>query len=366
MKKSTYPIVVIIPSLNPDDNLINTVESVIRQGFTDVILVDDGSKQECQRYFEQLESLDEVTVIHHEVNKGKGAALKTAFSYYLNNFDQKVYKGVVTADADGQHLAVDIYKTAERMLMQMKSEKDRILVLGTRDFDDPIVPFKSKNGNKITTVVFQLLYQKRINDTQTGLRAISNAYIPDCMALKGERFEYEINMLIDAVTSKAEIIEEIIATVYLNQNRETHFHPVKDSMKIYRVMFASFIRFSCTGVLSMLIDQGLFAIFVNLVFAFLNTESAIVISTIIARVCSSLFNYTMNKNIVFKSGNGMKSFVRYYILCVVQMIASAAGVTLAYILTRGNLSILKLVIDLLLFFISYQIQRRWVFVKEEK
>ena len=115
----------------------------------------------------------------------------------------------------------------------------------------------------------------------------------------------------------------------------------------------------------MLIDQGLFALLVNLVFAFLKTESAIIVSTVIARICSSLFNYTMNKKVVFKSGNGMKSFVRYYILCAAQMIASAAGVTLAYILTRGNSSVLKLIIDLLLFFVSYQIQRRWVFVKGE-
>lgn len=365
-EKNFYPIVVVIPSLNPDENLVHTVETVVEKGFSDIILVDDGSKEACQKYFDSLSKLPEIVVLHHEKNKGKGAALKTAFSYYLKNYDQKVYKGVVTADADGQHLAIDIYKTSEKLLHEIENEDDRKLVLGTRNFDEPIVPFKSRSGNKITTVIFQLLYGKRINDTQTGLRGISNTYIEDCLSLKGERFEYEINMLIDAVTSKVGISEEIIETVYLNQNRETHFHPIKDSFKIYKVMLRNFIKFSCTGLLSMILDQGLFAVLVNFVFGFLKVENAIVISTILARICSSIFNYMVNKNIVFESKTGIISFVRYYILCVVQMLVSAAGVALAYTITKGNSSLLKIIVDVLLFFISYQVQRRWVFAEKEK
>ena len=231
-------VVVIIPSLNPDENLTVTVRGILEQGFDQIILVDDGSRDECQCFFSELEKLEQVKVLHHKVNKGKGAALKTAFAYYLSTYDQKRYCGVVTADADGQHLAADIYKTAMRLKnSDMYPSNGRVLVLGTRDFNDPIVPFKSKNGNKITTFMFKLLYGKKINDTQTGLRGISNSYLKDCLLLTGERFEYEISMLIDAVVSNAAVLEEKIATVYLNQNRETHFNPVKDSIKIYKVMF---------------------------------------------------------------------------------------------------------------------------------
>lgn len=237
MINKNIPVVVVIPSLNPDEKLIETVNNVIEQGFEKVLLVDDGSRHECQTIFKQLSKLKQVHVIHHEVNKGKGAALKTAFSYYLKEFDQELYKGVVTADADGQHLSEDIYKSALRMQVAIQDGEKNTLVLGTRDFSDPIVPFKSKNGNKITTLIFSLLYGKWINDTQTGLRGISNEYLKRCLELSGERFEYEINMLIDAVVSGVNVLEEKIATVYLNHNRETHFNPVKDSIKIYKVMF---------------------------------------------------------------------------------------------------------------------------------
>lgn len=237
MINKSIPVVVIIPSLNPDEKLVETVKNIVAQGFKDVLVVDDGSRSECQCFFEQLSAMQQVQVLHHEINKGKGAALKTAFSYYLRKFDQSLYTGVVTADADGQHLAEDIYKTALRLHNAFLSGAKRTLVLGTRDFDDPIVPFKSKNGNKITTIVFKLLYGKQINDTQTGLRGISNEYIERCLGLQGERFEYEIHMLIDAVVSGVKILEEKIATVYLNNNRETHFNPIKDSIKIYKVMF---------------------------------------------------------------------------------------------------------------------------------
>lgn len=357
-----YPVVVIIPSLNPDQQLIHTIDSILKEGFSDIILVDDGSNETCKEIFKKLSNFSEVKVITHDENKGKGAALKTAFSYYIEHYDCTYYKGGVTADADGQHLAKDIRKTSDRLLQELK-EKDKRMVLGTRNFNDPIVPFKSKKGNKITTIVFKVLYGKIINDTQTGLRGISNAYINDCLSLSGERFEYEIDMLIDAVTSKVEIIEETIETVYLNDNRETHFHPIKDSIKIYKVLLKNFFSFSCVGLMSMILDQGLFALLLNVVFGFWNIEKAIIISTALARVCSSLFNYMMNRKVVFKSNIGIRSLFRYYILCVLQMFASAFCVAFVYMITKGNSTIIKLGVDLVLFFISYQIQQRWVFTK---
>lgn len=127
----------------------------------------------------------------------------------------------------------------------------------------------------------------------------------------------------------------------------------------------SFAKFSCSGVLSMLIDQGLFAIFMNFVFVFWKVETAIIISTIVARVCSSLFNYTMNRKVVFKSQTGFLSVMRYYTLCILQMLASAMGVVLIYKITQRNSSLSKLFVDLLLFFASYQIQRKWVFADDK-
>ena len=220
MSLNRYPVVCVIPSLNPDESLLKVIENLIQVGITDIVIVDDGSRKECEIIFSEAKNFG-ATVIKHAVNKGKGAALKTAFNYYFNNYDVNYYKGVVTADADGQHLATDIKKIADILIGSDKSAMR--MILGTRDFNEKNVPFKSRNGNKITTVVFEVLFGKKINDTQTGLRGISNQFLKRCVDLPQNRFEYEINMLIDAVKNNVIIEEAFIRTVYIDGNDGVKF-----------------------------------------------------------------------------------------------------------------------------------------------
>lgn len=365
-RQNGVPVVPVIPSLNPDEKLISVVDGLFTCGFDDVIVVDDGSRQDCQPIFDQLQTRPGCIVLHHGENKGKGRALKTAFSYYLENYDLQQYVGVVTADADGQHLPEDIKSTAERIIPDGKEQNTNILALGTRNFNEPQVPFKSRNGNHITTVVFQLLYGRRINDTQTGLRALPNHFVKTCLDIPGERFEYEIPMLIQAVLRKMDIVEVPIQTVYFDNNRETHFHPVKDSIGVYRVMFASFFRFAGSGLISTLVDQGLFVILQKFILASLPNSLIIPVSVVISRICSSLLNYSLNRAWVFeKKERSRSSLVRYYALCVVQMLVSAGAVTGLHWLTHIEAIAIKLVVDTVLFFISYRIQRSWVFRGEK-
>ncbi len=355
-EQDIFPVVALIPSLNPDEKLTQTVSGLFEAGFSHVLLVDDGSKQDCQPIFDRLAALPGCTVLHHEVNKGKGRALKTGFQYYLEHYDQSVFSGVVTADADGQHLPEDIYRSALPLM------DGAVLTLGTRNFDEEQVPIKSRSGNKITTFVFKLLYGKLIHDTQTGLRGIASSYIPACLEMKGERFEYEINMLIDAARKKLDMVEIPIETVYFNSNRETHFHPIKDSVRIYRVMLASFFRFACSGIVSFVVDQGIFNLFQKVILAGLDATTSIPVATLIARVVSSLLNFLLNRSFVFEAEKtGKKALVRYYILCAMQMVVSAACVTALHTLTLGDTSLLKLLVDAVLFFFSYRIQQAWVF-----
>lgn len=361
-EQNVFPVVAVIPSLNPDPKLAEVTEELLRTGFSNVIVVDDGSREDCQYVFSGLEALDGCTVLHHEVNRGKGAALKTASAYYLEHFDTSRFLGIVTADADGQHLPEDIYRCAQALV-----ERPETLILGTRDFDAPDVPFKSRRGNKLTTFFFQLLYGKRVNDVMTGLRAIPNALVREGLEIRSDRFEFETKMLISAVTQKADVAEVIIRTVYFDNNRETHFHPVKDSIRIYKILFASFFKFACSALGCVLVDQGLFAVLQKLVFAALKPELSIPLSTLLARAGSSALNYTLNRNVVFeKRASVRSSLARYYILCVCQAAASALGVTALYALTRWDTSVLKLIVDTLLFFASYRIQRAWVFREEKK
>ena len=178
---------VVLPSYKPDEKLRGVVCGLIDAGFKDIIVIDDGGGNDYNKYFDEIRDLPEVTVLVHEVNKGKGRALKTAMEYYISN---RSGVGIVTADGDGQHVPTDIRACAEKMI------QNKSVVLGVRDFSKPEVPPRSKLGNRITSFMFLTSCGLKISDTQTGLRAIPAEYLPVFVDTKGERYEYETNMLL--------------------------------------------------------------------------------------------------------------------------------------------------------------------------
>ena len=219
-------VVPIIPALNPDDKLVKLV-SELKKDFKTIIVVNDGSKTD--EIFKKINK--DCIVLTHDINKGKGEALKTAFKYYLDNLDNK-YLGVICLDADGQHLPSDAIKLSDVI------EKEDKFVLGTRLFNTKSTPLRNKIGNRITSRVFKWLYKVYLKDTQTGLRAIPNRLIKPLLNIEGSRFEYELNALIKLVKMKEEIIQIDIKTVYLkHSNKKSHFKVLKDSIRIYKIMF---------------------------------------------------------------------------------------------------------------------------------
>ena len=222
-------IVPIIPSLNPDNKLIVLIDELIKNGFKKIIIVNDGSKD--TNIFDDLSKLDECIILTHEVNKGKGCALKTAFTYYKEKLSDK-YSGVITLDSDGQHQVSDVIN-----ISNILTDND-LFVLGTRLFNTKETPFRNKMGNRITSLVFKWLYKVYLKDTQTGLRAIPNRLIDLHLNTDGDRFEYEINALIDLVKANEKILQIDITTVYLeNSNKNSHFNPFVDSYRIYKILF---------------------------------------------------------------------------------------------------------------------------------
>ena len=241
--------VLIIPSLNPDESLITYVRELIADGFTKIILVNDGSGPQSRLAFDTIGSWPECDLLVHTVNMGKGRSLKDAFNYYCQKYADH-YAGVITVDADGQHTREDVIRLDESLRGYKQT-----LILGVRDFDDPSVPFKSSFGNKMTRQMMRLFiggarlesparHTKTISDTQTGLRAIPNGLLADYLTLPGERFEYETNMLIEALHEKTPLKEIPIQTVYVDDNRETHFRPIADSAAIYGQIFANFLKYT--------------------------------------------------------------------------------------------------------------------------
>lgn len=356
-----HKVVVVIPSLDPDNNMLRFVSELVEVGFNKILIIDDGSNVSLKKEFDVAAEKYGCHVLRHTMNLGKGRALKTAFNYCLNTYTFKQIVGVVTADADGQHSAYDTAKVALRLL------KDEGLVLGTRNFNTDNVPFKSRFGNKVTTLFFLLLFGKKILDTQTGLRGIPYTFLASCIILDGERFDYEINMLIYAVKTKIFIVETPIETIYFNSNRATHFSAVKDSFRIYKVMLRCFLSFCLSAIISFLIDISIFGVLIKIFSPHMEIPVTTLLSTVLSRGVSSLFNYSVNKNAVFKNcGTVRSTMLKYYSLCITELLTSCFFVTVIYSKIHFNVVFIKVFVDCLLFFISYQIQRHWVFKEEIK
>lgn len=343
---------IIIPAYKPDQKCINTIEEILKAGFQCVIVVDDGSGPDYAGIFDVLHSISEVTVLKHAANQGKGRALKTAFHYILNQ--EIPYEAVITADADGQHLVSDMLKVSQ----QLEKTPGKV-ILGARNFKEKHVPFRSRFGNEFTRHLFRLSTGAMLTDTQTGLRGIPVRYLAFLLMVLGERFEYEMNMLAALKRKNIEISEVPIETVYIDENKSSHFHPLRDSFHIYKI----FIFYGLSGAASFGLDIGLYWIFIQL----LREESPelfIIFATIAARILSSLFNYYINRNKVFGQGS-KQSLVRYYILAAFIMLMSAGSVHFLYAewLGRGEI-ILKVFVDTILFVFGFVAQRAWVFRKE--
>lgn len=342
-------IFVVVPTLNPNIEIFKKFLDNLLESTKNVLVYDDGCNKEYDSFFKDLEK-KKITVLHHYVNLGKGRAMKDAFNYLLLKYPK--LKGVVTADSDGQHSIKDIEKVAE----EIKKHPDS-LILGCRDFDSENVPVRNKFGNKITRGVFKTFVGLSITDTQTGLRGYPTKVMSSLMTIKGDRFEYETNMLIETMNKKIPIIEVPIETIYLeNSNSESHFNPVKDSFEIYKLFF----KFILAGLSSFILDYLLFYIF-SLIIGGVNS---ILYATICARVLSSVYNFLVNSNVVFKNRNS-SSLIKYACLCVLQMFVSGLAVEYIVKLTHISSMVIKLIVDVILFIVNFVIQRTFIFVGEK-
>lgn len=223
-------VIPIIPTLNPSVKLLEVVELLEQNNYEKILIVDDGSDK--KEIFDKLKEKDNVIILTHDVNKGKGCALKTAYKYYLENL--KHYSGVITLDDDLQHDINDVLNISKLL------EDNNMFIIGTRLFNTESTPVRNKLGNRIASDLFKTLYGIKIKDTQTGLRAIPNYLIPKMIEIAGDRFEYEMNVLAEMAKCKEKIFQVDIKTVYLkNSNKTSHFKPFKDSVKVCGILFKS-------------------------------------------------------------------------------------------------------------------------------
>jgi glycosyltransferase involved in cell wall biosynthesis len=347
---------VIIPALNPPESLVDYVR-ILAKDVQQIIVVNDGSKKELTYIFTELTDIPGCTVLTHETNKGKGRALKTAFQYFLTYHSDLA--GVITADADGQHSIPDVLKLAGELVHTNDG-----IILGVRDFSEPNVPVRSFIGNRLTSLLFQLFYGGRLEDTQTGLRAIPKKVLSQILELKGDRYEYEINMLIFAKKSNLKIIEISIQTIYFDNNAGSHYNSVLDSLRVFVKLISGLLKYSFSTLASGVVDIISFFWLTTFLLVGIPLEARLFFATLGARILSSSCNFYMNRKLVFKGENKLsESMIKYYLLFSGLIITSYLLVLSANLFIGANVILAKICIDTLLGIISYKVQLNWVFKK---
>lgn len=336
----------VIPAYEPDEKMLAVIDDISSLTDFHIIVINDGSGKDKLPIF--AEAAKKAIVLTHEVNKGKGRGIKTALEYIKEHEADTV--GIVIADADGQHKVEDIIRVSEAL----KSSPDK-LIMGCRRFSGKI-PLRSKFGNNITKFVFSFAAGVKVSDTQTGLRGFSSKLIPFMLSVNGDRYEFEMNMLLECAREGIRFYEVPIETVYLGKNESSHFNPIKDSWRIYK----DILKFSCSSLLSFCVDYIFYSIFAMI-------SGSVAFSNICARVISSVFNFSMNKKFVFKNKDRIaKTAAKYFLLAAFILAANTIMLELCVKYLIHNKYISKILIEVLLFFISWAAQKSFVFRKRER
>lgn len=342
--------VVVIPAYKPDMRLCNLARRLC--GKYGVIIVDDGGGAAFDDVFEKAAEF--AKVLRYEENRGKGGALKYAFSKILSVYPEAEY--VVTADADGQHTPGDIDKVCTEL------RRRGGLVLGSRAFSGK-VPLRSRLGNSITRAVFALASETKVYDTQTGLRGFEIEYLDLFSSLQGDRYEYEMTMLMFAAGNKIPIHEVRIETIYENNNEGSHFNAVKDSFKIYLIIYkySATLKYLTSSCVSFLLNYILTLVLSSFVFKSLATGMEF--STICAWLCSSFLNFTLNRTIVFHSRTSyLKSMAEYYGLAVITF-ALKSFVFLEFFVRVCHIPLAAAfpISEIVMYVANYIVQKKFIF-----
>lgn len=330
---------VLIPAYQPDERLTELVSN-LRSGGLEVLVVDDGSTANPQ-VFQQLEQMG-TPVLHHPQNQGKGRALKTGIAHMA----RQGFQAVITADADGQHTAADIRRVAQAL-----EEHPGQLVLGARDIAQ-MVP-RSRAGNSITQKLFRILHGISLQDTQTGLRGIplTTDSMPALLELTGDRYEYEMEMLLySGLLFPGGILEIPIQTIYLEQNQSSHFRPLADGMKIYRILFRDLPKFLLSSLLSFVLDYAAFNALYYLLF------HVTVPATVLARVFSATVNFLVNRSLVFKAGGTSYTAWNYLKLALCVLALNTGLMFLLVDVLHLPAAVMKIVVECLLYLVSFTVQ----------
>ncbi|WP_294179974.1 bifunctional glycosyltransferase family 2/GtrA family protein [uncultured Schumannella sp.] len=335
--------IVLIPALEPDARLTELVREL---GTTApdvrVVVVDDGSGPAYTAVFESVLDLG-AELLAFPQNRGKGVTLKAGLRHVL-----AFHRGhdVVTADSDGQHTVEDILRVAFRL----RAESDA-LVLGARDFHGE-VPARSRFGNAVSAAAFKVAAGYAVTDTQTGLRGLPASALEWLARVPGDRFEYELEVLLGAREAGVRVVEEPIATIYLEHNASSHFRPIRDSARVLRPV----LRFGASSLVAFAIDTALLALVFWL-------SDSLIAAVIVARLVSGTVNFALNRRAFSAHQVPLRHAVPRYVALALVLLA-ANYVWLATLVGAGlPLLVSKIITEVSLYIVSFAVQRSIVFAR---
>lgn len=335
--------------------MVSVVSEMLELGVERVIVVNDGSSEECRPIFDRTVALSpRVTLLEHAINCGKGHALKTAFNHILlSNSGCDV---VVTLDADGQHLPRNALEVASRVDPERPA-----MHIGVRTFQASSsfadkIPLRSKLGNVVTRFVVNALFDIPLLDTQSGLRAFPVALLPSFLSIRSYSYDFEMDMLLLCQKKAIPIEQHPIETIYEEGNPTSHFNPLVDSLKIYYV----FIRYLGVAIASFLLEYVVFFL------AMVTFAPVAWITHLIVRLFTSGVNFLWNRKFVFQSeGDLFGEYKKYLVTMFYVLLTSTALLFLGTERLGMNAYYAKPCADFITFIISFTLQRSWVFRRSE-
>lgn len=339
--------VVIIPAYKPDERLIGIVDQLWTYGFR-IIVVDDGSGEDYLDIFNRIS--DVCILLRHEENRGKGAAIKTALDYVNREIWGSTLIGVI--DCDGQHLPEDLVK-----LFVHGENSERLMILGVRNVGKDM-PLKSRLGNTITRKVFKLLSGVSISDTQTGMRVFTSDLVKKLLTVEGERYEYEMNVLMFLAREGIDIEEVPINTIYQDkENSTSHFRAVWDSILIYKDL----LKFMLSSFSSFVLDYLLFAFFM---LCLPHTAMFVLGANILARLVSAFYNYCMNCYFVFHKEKKVQTAMQYFELAAFILVMNNMILEVLTQIMHVPVYPAKILTECTLFFVSWMVQNFLIFPRD--
>lgn len=341
MKNELKKVKIIIPALNPNVSIIKLVEDLKKVNLDNIIVINDGSNEESKPWFDKLNYEYDVKIINHNINKGKGEAIKTGIREILN--DDLI--GIITVDADGQHTAKDVRKIAENL-------KDEKVILGVRQLkNNKEVPLASRIGNLFSSIYFKTITGIYLEDTQTGLRGIPKKFLKFALNVEGSRYEYEMNFLKQMNSNNIGFKTIPIETIY--ENRIKNFRIIKDSYIIYKDFFKNLI----SSTICAIADVVLFYIFNYY-------KIQIFLANIFARILSGILDFIINQKWVFKkrtSKNTSLEIYKYILLFIVQMLINSIIVTILNNYIQDNIIYAKIIVNVFMYIINFIIKKKYIF-----